>query len=72
MIGPKRAKYILQLREEYLESLQEGSVSASAAGAGEKGYFQSIDQLQDIGMKFKDCHTFLKKNVTLLAGLDQK
>jgi hypothetical protein len=76
MIGPKRANYILQLREEYLEESQQGegddeSAATGGTGAG-KGYFQSIDQLEDIGMKLKDCHTFLKKNVTLLAGLEQK
>jgi hypothetical protein len=66
MIGPKRANYILQLR-------QEAAQDDAASRQEEHGaYFQSIDQLEDIGMKSKDCQTFLKKNLTLLAGLEQK
>ncbi len=59
MIGKKRAEYILEVRREF----EEG---------GSDGYFKSIEQLEDIGMKPKDCERFLKKNVLLLAGLESK
>lgn len=72
MIGPKRAHYILELRQEYLEKMESLSERHQSIDGKKDGYFQSIEQLQDIGMKLKDCHTFLKKNVTLLAGLEQK
>jgi hypothetical protein len=58
MIGKKRAEYILEVRKDVEE--------------GADGYFKSIEQLQDIGMKPKDCERFLKKNVLLLAGLESK
>ena len=65
MIGKKRANYILQIREDYQKE-------AGSEEEENEGYFKSIDDLQDIGMKIKDCQTFLKKNIGLLAGLEQK
>lgn len=64
MIGKKRANYILELRKDYLSEV--------GFDVANEGYFKTIEELTDIGMKLKDCETFLKKNVGLLAGLEQK
>lgn len=57
MIGKKRAEYILDMREEW-----EGNDSETPC-------FTSINQLEEIGLKPKDCNQFLKRNAVFLLGL---
>jgi hypothetical protein len=57
MIGKKRAEYILEMREEW-----EGTNS-------EDPCFTSVEQLEEIGLKPKDCQQFLKRNAVFLIGL---
>mmetsp|Transcript_22087 Transcript_22087/g.32187 ORF Transcript_22087/g.32187 Transcript_22087/m.32187 type:complete len:272 (+) Transcript_22087:19-834(+) len=54
MIGPARAKYILEVRSEH---------------ESDAPFFTSLEQLEEIGMKPKQWQGFLKKNVLFLSGL---